>query len=146
MTAAAALKGRTEYEAGEYARDHGRTAAMAVGQQLYARHLYACAAEDMEILGLREIPEPRPQKWPVTGGTDEECRARVDAWAKRHGVRAGTDEASGHYKAVLSFGPVRLEVYMVPAKVMADRVKAARDRADAIHAAVAAMQPERVTA
>ena len=138
MTSATDFK--TPWETEQYAADRGRTAALAIGQQLYARHLYACAAEDMAILGLREIPEPRPQKWPVTGGTDEECRARVDAWAKRHGVKAGTDEDSGHYRAVLSFGPVRLEVYTVPAKVMADRVRAATDRLEALHRAVAGQE------
>ena len=62
--------------------------------------------------------------WPVTGGTDDERKARVDAWAARHGVKAATDEASGHYKAVLSFGAVRLEVYMIPDRTMADRLAA----------------------
>jgi hypothetical protein len=121
---AAALKGRTEYEAGEYARDRGRTAAQAVGWQLLARHIHACAAEDMTLLGLREIPDPRPEMWPVTGGTDEDRMARIDAWAKRHGVTSGPDEASGRYQAVLGFGPVRVIAYMIPDRTMADRLAA----------------------
>ena len=127
---------RTEREAEEYARDHGRTAAQAVGWQLIARYIHAHAAEDMDLLGLREIPEPRPQMWPVTGGTDEDRKARVDAWAARHGVTAHTDPASGQYKAVLTFGPVHLTVYMIPDLVMADRVKAANEQREAIRRAV----------
>jgi hypothetical protein len=123
------LPGRTERET-RLSADHGRTAAQAVGYQLIARHLYAFAAEDMKLLGLREIPEPRPQTWPVTGGTDDERIARVDAFAARHGVRAGTDEDSGTYRAVLAFGPVTLVVYMIPDRTMADRLAA-------IHKAVA---------
>ena len=124
---ATALKGRTDWEAKEYARDHGRTAAQATGWQLLARHIWACAAEDMEILGLREIPDPRPLQWPVTGGTDEDRKARVDAWAARHGVTAHPDPASGQYKAVLEFGPVHLVVYMIPDLVMAQRLSALRE-------------------
>src|SRR5512142_2903612 len=114
---ATALQGRTEWEAGEYARDHGKTAAMAVGFQLLARHVNACAGEDMELLGMTALPDPRPQSWPVTGGSDEDRKARVDAWAARHGVKAHTDTASGQYKAVLTFGPVQLSVYMIPDRV-----------------------------
>ena len=134
MTSATDFK--TRWEAEQYAADHGRIAAQATGRQLLARHVYSCAAEDMAILGLREIPDPRPEMWPVTGGTDEDRMARIDAWAKRHGVKAGTDEASGHYKAVLTFGAVRLEVYTVPERLMADRVRAAEDRLAALYGAV----------
>ena len=122
MTGATDFK--TRWEAEQYAADHDRTAAIAVGQQLYARHLHACAAEDMAILGLREIPDPRPQMWPVTGGTDEDRKARVDAWAKRHGVTAGTDETSGSYRAVLGFGPVKVIAYMIPDRTMTERLAA----------------------
>lgn len=117
---------RTRWEAEQYAADHGRTAAQAIGWQLLARHVNACAAEDMALLGLREIPEPRPQMWPVTGGTDEDRRARVDAWAARHGTKAGDDDESGTYRAVLAFGPVRLVVYMIPDRTMAERLEAFR--------------------
>ena len=79
--------------------------------------------------------------WPVTGGTDEDRKARVDAWAARHGIKAGTDTASGHYKAVLSFGLVRLEVYMIPERMLADRVKAANDRLAVIYDALGGPQP-----
>jgi len=119
-----ALQGRTEWEAAQYAADHGKTAAMALGYQLLARHINAFAAEDMGLLGIREIPEARPQSWPVTGGSDEERKARVDAFAERHGIRPVTDAVSGQYKAVLEFGPVSLVVYMIPDRVMADRVAA----------------------
>jgi len=115
---------RTRWEADEYARDHGLTAATAIGYQLLARHVNACAAEDMEMLGISKIPEPRPQMWPVTGGTDEDRKARVDAFATRHGIRAGTDETSGTYRAVLAFGPVALIVYMIPDRTMTDRLAA----------------------
>ena len=135
MTSATDFK--TSWEAAQYAADHGKTAAIADGQQCYARHLAACAAEDMQILGLSEIPEPRPQMWPVTGGTDEQRRARVDAWAARHGVHARDDEASGQYRAVLKFGPVTLTVYTIPEQVTADRVKYANERLNAIRGAVA---------
>lgn len=117
------LPGRTPRET-RLSADHGKAAAQAIGWQLLARHVNACAAEDMQILGIREIPEPRPQMWPVTGGTDEDRKARVDAWAARHGVKAGTDEASGSYRAVLGFGPVKVIVYMIPDRTMADRLNA----------------------
>jgi hypothetical protein len=122
MTSATDFK--TPWEAQQYRADHGRTAALAVGQQLYARHLHACAAEDMAILGLREIPEPRPQMWPVTGGTDDDRRARIDAWAKRHGTTAGPDEEGGTYRAVLSFGLVKVIAYMIPDRTMDERLAA----------------------
>ena len=122
MTSATDFK--TPWEAQQYRADHGRTATIAVGQQLLARHLHACAAEDMAILGLREIPEPRPQMWPVTGGTDEDRRARIDAWAKRHGVTAGPDEDGGTYRAVLSFGLVKVIAYMIPDRTMDERLAA----------------------
>ena len=115
---AAALEGRTDREAAQYA------AAQAVGFQLIARHINACAAEDIEILGLAGLPEPRPEMWAVTKGTEEERKARIDAWAKRHGIKAGLDEASGQYRAVLGFGPKRLIVYMIPDRTMADRLGA----------------------
>ena len=121
---ATALMGRTDWEAAQYAADHGKSAQQAIDWRTYARWLHDRAAESIELLGLRETPEPRPQMWPVTGGTDDERKARVDAWAARHGVKAATDEASGHYKAVLSFGAVRLEVYMIPDRTMADRLAA----------------------
>lgn len=127
---------RTPWEAQQYAADHGRTAAIAIGYQLIARHINACAAEDMQLLGLAALPDPRPQQWPVTGGTDEQRRARIDAWAKRHGITAHPDEASGQYRAVLTFGPVSLMVYMIPDPVMADRVQAATERLAALQAAV----------
>ena len=130
------LPGRTAWETREYAADHGRAAAIAIGYQLLARHISACAAEDAELLGLTALPDPRPQTWPVTVGTDEERKARIDAWAARHGVTASTDETSGHYKAVLKYGPVWLEVYMVPDQIMADQVQHVKDRLTAIHAAV----------
>ena len=124
MTAPAALKGHSQWETDEYDRDHGRTAAQEIGYRCMGRYLHAHAVEDMAILGLREIPEPRPQMWPVTGGTDEDRMARVDAWAKRHGVAAGTDEASGTYRAVLGFGPVKVIAYMIPDRTMAERLAA----------------------
>jgi hypothetical protein len=102
---------RTSWEAAQYAADQGKTAATANGQQLLARHINTCAAEDMEILGLTALPDPRPWTWPVTRGTSEERRARVDAWAARHGVTAGPDLVSGTYRATLKFGPVTLTVY-----------------------------------
>lgn len=122
MTSATDFK--TPWEAREWAADHGRTAAQAIGQQCYARYLHDRAAEDMALLGITAIPEPRPQMWPVTGGSDEDRKARVDAFATRHGIRAGTDETSGTYRAVLAFGPVTLVVYMIPDRTMADRLAA----------------------
>ena len=119
-----ALAGRTDYEAREWAADHGRTAAIAVGYQLLARHVNACGTEDLELLGLREIPDPRPQMWPVTGGTDDDRRARIDAWAKRHGTTAGPDEDGGTYRAVLSFGLVKVIAYMIPDRTMDERLAA----------------------
>ena len=113
-----ALEGRTDREAEQFA------AAQAVGFQLIAHHIKICAAEDMQILGLAGLPEPRPEMWAVTKGTEEERRARIDAWAKRYGVKAGPDEASGQYRAVLGFGPKRLIVYMIPDRTMADRLGA----------------------
>ena len=121
---AAALEGRTKYEAGEYARDRGKTAAVAIGYQLLARHLHACAAEDMALLGVTHPAEPRPYMQPVTGGTDEERKARVDAFAARHGVKAHADDATGTYRAVLSFGPCSYVAYMIPDRTMGERLAA----------------------
>src|SRR5260370_23050988 len=118
------LPGRTGWEADEYARDHGKTAAQAIGYQLMARHINTCATEDMAILGLREIPAPRPQSWPVTGGPDEERRARIDAWAARHGIAAHHDPASGQYKALPASCPVLLTAYMIPDRLMTDPCQA----------------------
>lgn len=131
------LQGRTEWEADEYARDHGKTAAMALGYQLLARHVIAWAAEDMQILGMAALPGQRPWTWPVTKGGDEERKARVDAWAARHGVTAHADESTGHYQADLTFGPHLIRVYMVPDQVMADRVREADGRLAALRGAVA---------
>jgi hypothetical protein len=122
MTSATDFK--TRWEADEYARDHGKTAAVAIGYQLLARHLHACAAEDMALLGVTLPAEPRPYMQPVTGGTDEERKARVDAFAARHGVKAGPDDATGTYRAVLSFGPCSYVAYMIPDRTMADRLAA----------------------
>ena len=98
--------------------------ATAIGQQLLGHHLTACGAEDMEILGLTEIPEPRAWMWPVTKGTDDERRARIDAFAKRYGVKAYADPAAGQYKAVLTFGPVELVVYMLTEQDLTARLAA----------------------
>jgi hypothetical protein len=78
----------------------------------------------MAILGLREIPDPRPEMWPVTGGSDQDRMARIDAWAKRHGIKAGLDEASGRYQAVLGFGPAKVIAYMIPDRTMDERLAA----------------------
>lgn len=123
------LPGRTARET-RLSADRGKTAAQAISHRLYAEYLYAHAAEDMKLLGLTAIPEPRPEMWPVTGGTDEDRKARVDAWAAAHHVKAATDEASGTYRAVLGFGPVKVIAYMIPDRTMADRLAA-------IHKAVA---------
>jgi hypothetical protein len=123
---ATALQGRTDWETAQQAADHGKSAAQAIGYRCIGRYLHEHAGEDMAILGLREIPEPRAQMWPVTGGTDEDRRARVDAWAKRHGVTAGDEEESGTYRAVLSFGPVRVIAYMIPDRTMDERLAAIR--------------------
>lgn len=129
------LAGRTPWEAQQYAADHGMTAAIAIGFLALARYVRHHAAGDMAILGRAAMPEPAPYKFAVFGGTDEEQKARIDAWAKRHGVTAHTDRVSGHYEAVVSFGPVRLVAYMVPERVMADRVQAENERREAIRAA-----------
>ena len=80
--------------------------------------------------------------WPVTGGTDEDRVAHIDAWAKRHGIKAGPDEASGRYQAVLGFGPVKVIAYMIPDRAMADRLgafyRAVRDDPPQPRTAVAA--------
>lgn len=115
---------RPRWKAEQHPAGHDETTAMAVGWQLLARHIAACAAEDMEILGVAALPEPRPWMVPVTRGSDEERRARVDAFAKRHGVRAHADEASGQYKAVLTFGPVSMVVYMIAEADLSERLAA----------------------
>ena len=122
----AAPGGRTRWETAQYAADRGKTAAMAIGQQLLARHIATCATEDMEILGLREMPEPKPYMIPVTKGTDEERKARVDAFAARYGVRAYADEAISQYRAVLGFGPVSMVVYMLTDADLTARIAARR--------------------
>jgi hypothetical protein len=121
---ATALQGRTEWETAQYAADHGKSAAIAFGYRCLARYLHDCAAGDMQILGITQPVEPRPFMQPVTGGTDEERRARVDAFAARHGITAGTNEELGTYRAVLKFGPVEYVAYMIPERVMAERLEA----------------------
>lgn len=121
---AAALQGRTEWETAQYAADRGKTAAQAIGYQCLARYLHDCAAEDMALLGVREPAEPRPYMQPVTGGTDEERMARVDAFAARHGVKAHADDVTGTYRAVLAFGPCSYVAYMIPDRTMDERLAA----------------------
>lgn len=117
---------RTRWEAEQYAADRGRTAATAIGFQLLARHLHACAAEDMKLLGVTQPAEPRPYMQPVTGGTDEERKARIDAFAARHGITAGPYDEDGTYRAVLKFGPVTYVAYMIPDRTMAERLEGFR--------------------
>jgi hypothetical protein len=112
-----------------------RITALATGFQFAARHIRKCGAGDMEILGRVRLPEPHPYMIPVIKGDDDERRARVDEWAARHGITAATDEATGHYRAELPFGPLKVIAYMVPERVMADRVQAENDRREAIRAA-----------
>ena len=138
MTSATDFK--TDWEAAQYKADHGRTAAIAIGQQLLGHHITSCGSEDMAILGLSKIPEPRPQMWPVTAGTDEERRARIDTWAARHGITAHYDDASGQYRAVLTFGLTSIIVYAIPEETMAGRVRYAGERLAAMHRAVAEAQ------
>jgi hypothetical protein len=126
---------RTDWEREQYQADHGATAALALGFLLLAKYVKHHAAGDMQILGRTAMPEPPPYKFAVFGGTDDEQKARIDAWAKRHGVTAHTDRVSGHYEAAVPFGPVRLVAYMVPERVMADRVQAENERREAIRAA-----------
>ena len=116
--------GRKDWQDARHAPDHGKSAAAAVGFQLSARHIQACAAEDMRILGLTELPEPRPYMVPVTRGTDAERKARIDTWAARHGTTAHHDPASGTYRATVRFGPVELTVYMLAEQDMAERLAA----------------------
>lgn len=139
------LAGRTDREHQQYAADHGRTAALALGFLLLAAHVREHGAEDMEILGRTQMPEPPAYKVAVFDGTDDEQRSRVDAWARRHSVTAATDEASGHYEAAVPYGPVRLVVYMVPEKVMAGRLAEAKARREDIAREVAG-QHDAITA
>lgn len=140
----AAPAGRKDWQGAHHAPDRAKTIAMAMGSRLLGHHVTACAAEDMQILGLRQMPEPRPWMWPVTAGTDEERMARVDAWAARHGIRAYSDEAAGQYKATLTFGPVELTVYTITdadlAARLAARMAAIQAQADET---LAVTQPER---
>lgn len=126
---------RTDWEREQYQADHGATAALALGFLLLAKYVRHHAAGDMQILGRDRMPEPYPYKIPVFGGTDDEQKARIDLWARRHGVTARTGRVSGHYEAAVSFGPVRLVAYMVPERVMAERVREAGERRDAIRSA-----------
>ena len=132
----AAPVGRKDWQAARHAPDHGRTAAIAIGYQLLARHLTACAAEDMQILGVTELPDPRPYMVPVTRGTDEERKARVDAFAARHGVTAGYDDTTGTYRATVKLGLVTYVAYMITEGRLTERLAA-------IHADIAAMHPGR---
>jgi hypothetical protein len=139
------LAGRTPRETAQYEADHGATAALAIGFRLLAAHVKAHGTGDMAILGRTRMPEPPAWKIAVFGGTDDEQRARVDAWARRHGVTARTDEASGHYEAAVSFGAVRLVAYMIPQRVMDDRLAGAKERREAIRREVAG-QHDAITA
>jgi hypothetical protein len=127
---------RTRWEAEQYAADHGACAAIATGYQIMGAHLGAHGAEDAAILGVSRLPEPRPYMIPVTNGADEELRARVDAFAARHGITARWDAESSSYRAALKFGPVALIAYMIPAKDMLERVAAIKAAARGTHTAI----------
>ena len=58
------LPGRTGWESAQYDADHGKTAATAVGFQLLARHINACAAEDTEIALRRGVRGPGQARRP----------------------------------------------------------------------------------
>ena len=111
---------RTPWEAQQYAADRGAGAAIATGYQNMGAHIGAHGAEDLAILGVSKMPEPRPYMIPVTNGTDEELRARIDRFAARHGITAHWDTGSRSYRAVVKFGPVACIAYMIPEKEMGE--------------------------
>lgn len=116
------LPGRTLTES-RLSADGGKSAAMAIGYQLLARYIHDSGIEDMAILGVTIPAPPRAHMQPVTGGTDEERKARIDAFAARHGITAGPCDADGTYRAVLKFGPVHYVAYMIPDRTMAERLE-----------------------
>lgn len=130
---------RTPWEEAQWAADHGASAANAIAYQLLARHLHEHAAEDMALLGVTRPSPPRDYWQLVTGGTYEDRKARIDAFAARHGISATFDDSTGQYKAVLSFGPVSYVAYTITQGRLTERV-------DAIRAGVAAMAGRRPAA
>ena len=99
------MQGQTDAEA---------VAAASLGYHALADYLAKCAAQDAFILGRARAPKPQSHLEPVIKGTEDERKARVDAWARARDVTAGWHEETKTYRAVKHFGPVSYVVYMMP--------------------------------
>lgn len=106
--------GRSEWEARQYAADHGMAAAAGQGLSALGAHICDHGARDALLLGLPRLPGPGPYLIAVVDGTEAERRAKVDAFARAHHVTAAPDEATGTYRAVVMFGPVPYIAYTRP--------------------------------
>ena len=104
----------TEWEAQQYAADHGQSGAIAQGYRDLAAYIDHHGTEDTDVARLRIPAKPQAHMVPVIHGSDEERRGAVDRFAELRGVRAFWDEGTGTYRAVKWFGPVAYVVYMFP--------------------------------
>jgi len=99
------MEGMTEHEA---------TQAATHGYHDLANYLAAHTDEDTFILGIGQAPKPQAHLVPVIRGTEDQRKAKVDAWARVRHVTAFWHEETSTYRAVMMFGPVPYIVYMIP--------------------------------
>jgi hypothetical protein len=109
---------RTGWEAAQYAADHGAGAAIGQGLRALGSLLCEHGARDAALLGIGRLPGPPAFLVPVMDGTEDERRARVDAFAAAHGVTARWHGATRTYRAKVMFGPV---AYIALTRPEADR-------------------------
>lgn len=88
--------------------------AASLGYHELGDYLAAHAEEDTFILEMGQSPKPQAHLVPVIRGTEEQRRARIDAWARVRHVVAFWHADTGSYRAVKFFGPVAYIVYMMP--------------------------------
>jgi hypothetical protein len=108
---------------------------LASGFEALAAHIREHGPGDIALLGLPRMPEPGRYMLPAQGSDDEERRARVDAFARRYGVKAGWDALMRTYQATVWHGPVALVAYAVAAASDEEVREWARDRRERLKAA-----------
>ena len=107
---------RTDWERKQYDADHGRHAEFA--QALAGLSAIIRAHPEMPLPGWSD-DYPLVINVPVSGRTEEECFAAVDAFAAGFGVTAQWRHDGHDYRARLRIGPVAYDVYRIPDSVMA---------------------------
>jgi hypothetical protein len=91
-----------------------RTAAsIAANLKALAIYIRVYADEDAAQIGIRPLPVPSASGYllPLLDGDEDERRAKVDAFAERHGVTAAWDGATRSYRATVWIGELRYAAY-----------------------------------